>query len=215
MALARPNGLTIIGAFHPNNEDQAPPDTGTLVLLGPVDPDFTPVFHNSVEFSDDAPDPLDRWSTRVIGAMADAVNGQALFPFGGPPFRPFIGWMQRGGRIWSSPTGLLVGEQHGLWVSCRGAIALRDRLDLATSPTASPCDSCSTRPCLTACPVNAFESGSYDVPRCVAHVVSSAGEPCATTGCRIRHACPAGTGATADPERAAFHMAAFTRANRN
>jgi len=53
-----------------------------------------------------------------------------------------------------SPLGLLIHPEWGLWHSYRGALGLRERLDLPPHESvASPCESCRERPCLSACPV--------------------------------------------------------------
>jgi hypothetical protein len=165
------------------------------------------VFSTSPEFSDGAPDPLDRWSARVIGPLAQRFGGQALFPSDGPPYPPFIRWATRTGQCWPSPVGLLVQEQAGLFISYRGALALPGRLELPTPPE-SPCGDCA-RPCETACPVGALGvDQSYDVPRCRAHVLSSAGADC-RSGCLVRRACPVSQRLGRLPEQSAFHMGAF------
>jgi epoxyqueuosine reductase len=53
--------------------------------------------------------------------MACDLGAKALFPFGGPPWHPFIAWAKRSGRAWESPVGFLVHDQAGLMVSYRAA----------------------------------------------------------------------------------------------
>ncbi|MEO1689892.1 MAG: ferredoxin, partial [Pseudomonadota bacterium] len=67
-------------------------DGTTTVLIGPDEPAFWPLFSQSPEYRDGAPDPLDRWSRRVIDEVAAAQGGEALYPFGGPPYHPFYSW---------------------------------------------------------------------------------------------------------------------------
>ena len=45
----------------------------TITLIGPDEPRFWAIFTQSDEYRDGAPDPMDRWSRRVISAVA-AVN---------------------------------------------------------------------------------------------------------------------------------------------
>jgi epoxyqueuosine reductase len=201
-------GLRIRGALHPTKDDDAPPGTGTLVLLGPDEPRFWPLFSVSEEYLDGARDPLDRWSKRVIGALATEWNGAALFPSDGPPYAPFLSWALRSGQAWSSPVGMLVHDAAGLFISYRGAVALPDRLDLADT-AALPCTPCA-RPCETACPVGALAPGQdYDVARCKTHMQSSEGEACRSGGCLVRRACPVAVDFMRRPEQSAFHMRAF------
>lgn len=205
-ARAARDGLTVLGAFHPGPADDAPAGTGTLLLLGPDPAGFWPLFEASPEFADSGPDPLDRWSARVIGAMAAEVGGTAVFPFGGPPYAPFLAWARRSGSAWSSPVGLLVHVRLGLFVSFRGALALPGRLALPAA-AACPCDGCAA-PCRDACPAGALGPGGYDVPTCHAWLDTAAGVSCFRTGCAVRRACPVGE--TRQPAaQTGFYMTAF------
>ncbi len=202
--------LAVLGGFHPGPDDGLPAGTGTLLMLGPNAAGFWDHFRTQPEFADDVPDPLDRWSARVIGRIAEECGGTALFPFGGPPFLPFIGWALRTGRAWQSPVGLLVHDEAGLMVSWRGALALPRRLELP-APGAKPCDSCAARPCIGACPANALHEGGYDVPLCHAHLATPEGESCMTGGCLVRRACPVSRRHDRPAAQSAFHMRAFHR----
>lgn len=210
-AAARTRGLALRGGFHPEPSDGAPPGTGTLILLGPDEPRFWSIFQAAPEASDGAPDPLDRWSKRVIGALAARWRGAALFPSDGPPWPPFLHWAQRSGRAFPSPLGLLVHDAAGLLNSYRGALALRETLPLPAPPPA-PCPSCEDRPCTTACPVGALRTGApYDVAACQRHLHSDAGAECRDKGCRARRACPLSQNLQRQDAQAAFHMAAFVK----
>jgi hypothetical protein len=102
---------------------------------------------------------------------------------------------------------------YGLWHSFRAALLFPVVFDLpAPSAGASPCDSCAGRPCLSACPVGAFDGQTYDVDGCARHLGSHVAGACMTGGCLARHACPAGAAWRYGPAQAAFHMAAFLRA---
>lgn len=204
------HGLAVAGAFHPAPGDGAPDGTGTLALIGADGARMWQVFTASPEYADGDDHPLDRWSERVIGAVAAAAGGEALFPFGGPPYHPFIRWAERAEGARVSPVAMQVAPRRGLWASYRGAIAHPDRLALPPSESADPCLGCPA-PCLTACPVDAFAHGAYDVPRCVARVTSPEGARC-RDGCVVRAACPAGASAAPPLEQRRFHMAAFLRA---
>ncbi|MGI1663989.1 ferredoxin [Palleronia sp. KMU-117] len=210
-ASAGREGLAVFGAFHPRAGDETPDGTGTLVLLGPSEPGFWPHVTKAPEFLDGAPDPLDRWSSRVIGDLACAFAATALFPFGGPPFRPFVRWALASGRAWQSPVTLLVHETAGLMLSYRGALALTERLELPATRPARPCDTCADRPCLTACPVQALASGHYDVAACHAFLDTDAGQACMSQGCDVRRSCPVSRNYGRLPQQSAFHMARFHR----
>jgi hypothetical protein len=212
-------GLAFRGAFHPDIED-APPDlsggvAGTLVLVGFVGSAHWPAFANSVEAKDGLPDPLDRWSLRVVGKLAQAVGAAACFPFGAPPFLPFQRWAQRAEPVRPSPLGILIHPDWGLWHAYRGALAFAERLSLPEPDRrASPCDSCSAKPCLSACPVGAFTPSGYDVPACIDHIAAPAGIDCMGNGCRARRACPVGAQYRYEPDIARFHLRAFLEAQR-
>lgn len=212
--LARPAaeaGLEVFGAFHPGPGDGLAPAVGTLVLLGPREPGFWARVRAAAEFADGRPDPLDRWSRRVIGGLARGLRAQALFPFTGPPFRPFQAWALRTGRAWRSPVGLLVHERAGLMVSFRGALGLRDRPALPAPPPAPPCAACPGQPCRTACPVGALGPAGYDVPACRAFLARPAGAGCMEAGCAVRRACPAAAGHARVAAQSAWHMRQFLR----
>ena len=178
----------------------------TISLIGPDEPAFWPILTASFEYHDGQPDPMDRWSRRVLTQVAEDSQAEALFPFGGPPFAPFYTWAVQSGRFWPSPIGFLVHDQMGLFASFRGAIRWRG----ASVPADGhkPCQSCADKPCATACPVGAFGAFGYDVAACKAHVASNEGQSCLNTGCLARRACPVGQGLRL-PAQAAFHMEAF------
>ncbi|SEQ18183.1 ferredoxin [Thalassovita taeanensis] len=199
--------LCILGGLHP--EDMA--GVGTLLLLGPDEPGFWPAFTAAPEYQDGLPDPMDRWSAREIGALATGLGAQALFPFGGPPFQPFIQWAKGSGRAFASPVGLLVHEHAGLFVSYRGALGFAERIGLPAPPAAAPCDSCDTRPCLSACPVDALGDATvgYDVATCKDWLHSPQGRDCMAQGCAVRRACPISRAHGRVAAQSAFHMEAF------
>ena len=209
-ALAARSALENFGAFHPTPEDGAPQGCATLVLLGPREPGFWPHVSAQPEFRDGAPDPLDRWSARVIGALADEIGATALFPFSGPPWPPFFDWALRSGQAWASPVRLLVHAKAGLMASWRGALALSERLELPAAP-ACPCDGCAEKPCLSACPAGALGARGYDVPACHAFLDTGAGAACLQGGCHVRTSCPVSRSYGRMPAQSAFHMAAFHR----
>ncbi|MEI4260491.1 ferredoxin [Roseovarius sp. D0-M9] len=182
----------------------------TVILLGPAR-SFWTALKASPEWQDGAPDPIDRWSLRVIGALAEQFHGEALFPFGGPPYLPFLRWATQSGRAWQSPAGMLVHDTAGLWVSYRGALRLAE--DVALPATgASPCVTCSDQPCMSACPVDALSAArGYDVAACHGYLDTPGGADCLGGGCKARGACPVSQRFGREPEQSAFHMSYFHR----
>lgn len=203
------DGLWPIGGFEPTPEDDVPIGTRTLVLLAPQDDVFWPLFSQSREYTDGAADPLDRWSRRVIGGIACALRAKALFPFSGPPWRPFIGWAKRTGRVHSSPVGMLIEPSTGLFFSLRGALALKSPVRGLPGAAPSPCAACASKPCLTACPVGALGQGTYKTDCCHSYLKTSSGQACLQRGCAVRRACPVSQAWPRADSQSAFHMAAF------
>lgn len=208
--LAAAERLAVLGGFYPGPDDALPKSTQTLLLLGPAEPGFWPHLTASPEWQDAAPDPVDRWSRRVIGRLACDLGAKALFPFGGPPHHPFFSWALRTGRVWQSPVRLLVHDSAGLMVSFRGALALKERLAVPPAPS-RPCDTC-PKPCLAACPPAALTGAGYDLPACHAYLDTAGGQQdCMTGGCLVRRACPVSQAYARMPEHSAYHMGQFHR----
>lgn len=207
--LLDPHFLTILGGFAvAEDEPGLPKGTRTLLLLGPQEPGFWPHLQAQPEWA--GPNPVDRWSRRVIGQLACDLGAKALFPFGGPPYQPFYTWALRSGSVWESPVKLLVHEGQGLFVSFRGALALTETLDLPQAKR-RPCDTCTEKPCLTACPAAALTATGYDVPRCHHYLDTPEGTQCLTSGCLVRASCPASQAYARMPEQSAYHMRQFHR----
>ena len=215
---ARAQGLTPRGGFHPEPADQVPPmvsgrPAGTLVLFGNVGSSLWESFSQSAEAADGQVDPLNRWSASVIGKMAKRLGGQPHYPFGGPPYIPFLRWAQKAECVFPSPLGMLIHPIYGLWHAYRGALAFAERIELPVRPDqSSPCDSCADRPCLSSCPVSAFTGTVYEVDDCTSHISNPGGQDCINLGCRARRACPVGTDFLYLPSQARLHMQAFLSA---
>lgn len=203
------SGLVALAATAPD-PIFCPPGSRALVLIGPQGGRaFWDRLTAAPEWQDGTPDPVDRWSARVLGALAARFGGAALYPSDGPPWPPFFGWALASGHLWQSPVGMLVHAQQGLWVSFRGALALP--FDVALPPAANPCNDCATRPCVTACPVDALSAREYDVPRCHAFLDRPEGGDCLSRGCAARRACPVSKSHARLDAQSAYHMSRFHR----
>ncbi len=187
------------------SRENVPAPYQSIALIGPG-PDFWQHFRASPEMQDGAAHAMDRWSVRVLDECARQSDAQALYPFGGPPYHPFIGWATGSGQAWQSPVGFLVHAKLGLFVSFRGAMAFTDPVPVS-EPATQPCLDCH-QPCRTACPVDALRPDSYDVEACKNYLDTPAGTDCRINGCKARRACPVGQTLRA-PEQSAFHMEAF------
>ncbi len=215
-AAVSPAGLITRGGFHPGPDDGVPGEAATLVLVGNAGPDMWAAF--TAAGGDKAPGPnrLDDWVQRVVTEIAKTLGARALFPFD-VPYLPFQRWARKGEPVHPSPIGPLIHPRFGLWHAYRAALAFTGTIDLPpVEPGRSPCDTCEDRPCLTACPVAAFQATggvAYDVPACVAHLRAAAGEDCLGRGCAARRACPVGTDFLYAPDQARLHMEAFVAVN--
>ena len=157
---------------------------------------------------------MDEWSRRVLTGLALRLGARAVFPFE-RPYLPFQRWAMRAEACHPSPLGLLIHPDYGVWHGYRGALLFAATIGLPPPDCrASPCASCADRPCLSACPVGAFDGTAYDVPACAGHLAGEPEPACMDTGCLARHACPIGRDYRYTPEQARFHMQSFLRNHR-
>lgn len=204
-AALHPHALCVAGVLC--ERDKLPQDMASLLLIAPDGPGFWAQFTNSPEYRDGAPDPLDRWSVRVLDAVAAAHNARAFYPFGASPPHPFFSWALASGQASASPVQWLVHPEQGLWLSFRGALGFAAPITLP-APAPTPCTDC-PRPCVTACPVGALTDKGYDLPACHAYLDTEAGRDCMEQGCAVRRACPISARFGRDPAQSAYHMRQF------
>ena len=207
------SGLTPRGAFCPAAGDDVPPlatDTParTVVLAGNAGPQMWRAFDAARAGGRMT---LDAWSGRVLTELAARLGARAVFPFE-RPYLPFQRWAMRAEACHPSPLGLLIHPDYGLWHGYRGALLFAAAIELPPPDRrASPCASCADPPCLTACPVGAFDGSAYDVPACARQLARTPEPECMRTGCLARHTCPIGRHRRYVAEQARFHMRAFLR----
>jgi len=191
-----PHGLFVMG------------HADTRILIG-TDKTWWGHFIESAEFKDGAKDPIDRWSKRILNALAAKTGATAHFPSDGPPYAPFIAWAMATGRFWQSPTGMMIHDRAGLMISIRGALEFPNPFG-PVQHVENPCESCTDKPCIRACPVDALSDGhAYDVPACKAYLDTPRGDACMTLGCHVRRACPVSEAFDRPEAQSAFHMKAF------
>lgn len=174
-------------------------------------------FSVSPECGDGKSDPMNRWTQRVTaGAVAEHTTDEqyaleCLYPFGDPVW-PFQRWAKRAMGLQSSPLGLLIHPQYGLWFALRAAIVLpvgETVEDRGEKEQTHPCDSCAEKPCLSTCPVGAYSEAGFDAAACRGHLVSGKAPDCMALGCAARNACPVGAEWRYGDAQLRFHMAAF------
>ena len=214
-----PHGLRVRGGFATETDPDIlaeAPWARTLILIGNVGSELWDKCGAEIS-AISGPDPLDRWTRQVIDPVARSIGARALYPFSGPPYWPFQRWAEHADGVRSSPIGIQIHPEYGLWHAYRAALLLPVAVDLpARGSRAHPCDTCADKPCLTRCPVGAFSAAGYDVDRCARHIVAVQYEKgsCNDVGCLARLACPVGAAWRYRPEHARFHMAAFLRARK-
>lgn len=139
-------------------------------------------------------EPIDDYSIRTIqqwfARELPAQRFRILFPGAGRVGLQTLGMLAG----WHQPSPLMIGvdTQWGSWYAYR-AVILADT-DFAPTPRHAghgACASCRTRPCISACPARALESGRFDLDACSRYRLLP-DSPCATT-CLARNACPAGS----------------------
>jgi hypothetical protein len=209
-----PCGLVPRGGFVFDEENVAPPSIDgsipqSVVLVGHFGSSIWPHFMRWREDQPSAQDALDRWSKEVLTGVAAKLGATAVFP-SDKPYLPFQQWAMRAEGLRTSPLGLLIHPEYGLWQAFRGALLFARPIEFQRHDVADhPCDSCIERPCLSACPINAFDGAGFAVDRCRGYLATEAGETCMHGGCLARLACPVGREYAYLPDQQRFHMAAF------
>ena len=205
----RAASFTPLGWFEPSPSDGFGVTTKFVILIGNAGPQM---FRRFVRERDPSQHGMDEWTKSVVDGIAHSLDARAVYPFDKPP-HPFLTWARKAGAGYVSPLGLNIHPTHGLWHAYRAALLFPVVFDLPRpSQGRSPCTTCVEKPCLSACPVNAFDGQSYDVVACGQQLGTHAGEDCMTGGCKARLACPVGRGFIYSPQQINFHMKAFKKA---
>lgn len=131
---------------------------------------------------------VERWLTQTL----PAARARFVFPQSLGSQR--IG-LQSLGRIagWHRPAPFMVGIDAvwGSWFAYRAAILIDTDLP-ASAPVDNgyPCDSCTDKPCIAACPTNALASGTFNLAACNAGRLAP--DSVCALGCTARSACQVG-----------------------
>ncbi len=215
-SLVERHGLVNRGSFAVQDEDNVPPIhaqslTRTLMLVGNAGPSLWKTFSASREYSDGKSDALDRWSKRVGTNVASQLEGRALFPFGGPPYHPFIKWAKKAESLSNSRLGMLIHKKYGLWHAYRFALALPFDIEVALGDSVDICSTCLDQPCISSCPVNAFEIElEFNAKACYTHLSGQENTAC-RSGCQARLSCPYASEFRYHSDQTKFHMDAYLK----
>lgn len=165
----------------------------------------------------DSPDPVDDYTLKSLSAWFNArhIKHSFLYPMlphahtaaDKSALKPIHVPLQTLGLLagWhhSSPMKVGINRQWGLWYAYR-AVVLADstfpadkqnvegssleRVNNSAAVSSSPCDTCSSKPCISACPADALSEGTLRFERCAAFRLQP-NSPCAQR-CLAREACP-------------------------
>ncbi|VAW01189.1 Ferredoxin [hydrothermal vent metagenome] len=203
-----PHGFKALGVFTIEASDKVPVEGGvSAVLIGNYGGEM---FDRYAAARDPLTQTMDEWTQHVIDPLARDLNATALYPFSKPAL-PFQKWARRAKAGRQSPLGLNIHPVYGMWHGYR-AFLIFDRLVELDIPPGDehPCFGCADTPCLTACPVEAFDGVQYDVEKCGGYLMKVSSIDCHNKGCASRLACPVGTEYAYTAEQMQFHMTAFS-----
>jgi hypothetical protein len=203
-ALLEPYGLCLRGGLLKGEE--------TYLLVGNVGSKIWKRF--GLQFDDWVePNPLDHWTKKTVDALALKYGARAIYPFDGPKYPPFQEWARRADMVYPSPIGPLIHPEYGLWHAYRAALVFTGTItDIPKVPaTDSPCDKCSSKPCLSSCPVDAFKDDSFNFAGCMDYLNENLEGTCMDKGCMARQACPVGKEYAYEREHGRFHMERFLK----
>jgi epoxyqueuosine reductase QueG len=210
-AALAPAGVNLVGVARPSDYDaRVPPERSlarlvpearSVVVLGNGGGAFWRAYRAAVAREPgraERADPLDAFTREVVTQAIDGlgdglgVGGRIVFPFefGTVPVS-FMTLAACAGLGTPSLLGVLIHPEWGPWMALRAAWFPPLLLE-APRPADGfdPCPSCVERPCIAACPAGAVSGFGWDVPRCVAHRLSTA-DDCGL-GCHARLACVIG-----------------------
>lgn len=103
-----------------------------------------------------------------------------------------------------SPFMVGVNQHFGSWFAYRCLVLANTELPVTPAYCdASPCDSCASKICISACPAKALEGGEFNLMKCINYRRQPESK-CRTT-CIARVSCPVGTEHRYPREQIAYH----------
>jgi len=215
------NGLSVLGALRLANNHCAAGEgvfSGQYaILVGNEGGKMWSFFAQSPEYGDGGKDPMNRWTRRMLSKLTHDADCELRYPFD-KPYWPFQRIACEAMGIKSSPLGILIHPEFGLWHAFRAIIIVSPNNDLAeeiqnmihqAQKLIHPCEICPDKPCLTACPVSAFNGTSLDREACFQHLDEGNEPHCMKSGCMARNTCPVGSSFKYENAQIEFHMKSY------
>lgn len=166
-----------------------------------------------------ATDPVDDYALRSLGAWFKKQNlcHRFLYPLEHEALKPSPIPLQALGQLagWHYPSPMKVGinSTWGLWYAYRAVVLVNssfpaiEHIEEGTNSqggvSLSPCNACSSKPCISACPADALSDGTLRFERCAAFRLQPH-SPCAQR-CLAREACPVAAEHRYSAEQIQYH----------
>ncbi|MGX5202690.1 hypothetical protein [Aliikangiella sp. IMCC44632] len=161
-----------------------------------------------LKYSDD---PFDRFSANLIESHLKhyypKLKFLRLYPGFNQESQVSVGLQQLGklaGWHYDSPLKVGINSLYGTWFAYRGLYLIEGGF-CVTKPlqATSPCETCKTKLCISACAGNALESGALNLNQCIDYRSQKASR-CEQT-CEARLACPIASAYRYSSQQLSFH----------
>ncbi|MAW52311.1 MAG: hypothetical protein CME01_05745 [Geminicoccus sp.] len=182
----------------------------TDMAIGSAGRPFWDAVSQSREWIEQHDNPIDQYTARLINQLLRADQGEsAIYPFDSDAPNFVQLWPATFPKIAASQLGPMIHPDFGLWMAARAHIILPQAcLTFDDTKSFSPCESCRDKPCLSACPVNAFSASKpYNHLACAAYLKTD--PACFSGGCDARAACPHGQSWQLPEDQARYHQTRF------
>lgn len=163
--------------------------------------------------------PVDSYSQQLVTKFINTfISGdyELLYPSQLPI--PLIELGKHAGWSHNSPLGLTLHENYGPWYAFRAVVRVatsllpsslqgytKQRFNGAAGASATPCDTCVAKPCVSTCPAGAVSATEvFNLVACYEHRRTH-GSSC-ESDCPARRACPVGAEFQYEKEQLGYHM---------
>ncbi|MEM6988799.1 MAG: hypothetical protein AAF499_20025 [Pseudomonadota bacterium] len=185
----------------------APPDGGSLLVIGNVGGRFWRSVRSTDQFQGDHPlDAASVHATETVIAEALACTRELLYPDPQATRVNLLAVLNAMQWQHPSPLGLGIHAQYGLWQAVRAAWWVSDAAPtrVVQSPAPDVCASCTSQACVVACPATAVRVGEWPKLTACADYRFAPQSRCAET-CVAREACPVAVEYRYDSDQLAHH----------